>query len=133
MLLTGQYHLGALAIGILSLTILIVWDRVAWLKKSIVPSPLIVVLVGVALVHLFRRFQIDWHVGATQLVRVPVASSFQEFLGFLVQPNFSSLLDPAMYMAAVTIAIVATLESMLNLEAVDNLDPKQRVSRPIAN
>jgi carbonic anhydrase len=129
-LLSGTYHLGPFVIGMLSLMLLIGWDQVKVLKKSIVPSPLIVVLIGVALVLLFKRLGGSWVVQAEQLVTVPVAQDLSEFVGFLKLPDFGALLNPAVYFSALTIAIVATLESMLNLEAVDNLDPKQRVSPP---
>ncbi len=129
-LASGTYHFGPLVIGIVSLAVLIGWDKVPWLKKSIVPSPLIVVLTGVGLVFLFEGLGGVWVVGAKQLVSVPVANNVSEFVGFLKLPDFTGLLRPAVYLSAITIAIVATLESMLNLEAVDNLDPRQRVSPP---
>ncbi|MCC6510019.1 MAG: bifunctional SulP family inorganic anion transporter/carbonic anhydrase [Pirellulaceae bacterium] len=129
-LLSGTYHIGPLSIGLLSLAILIGWDKCKPLKKSIIPSPLIVVLVGVAMAWLFEQLGGRWTVGTKQLVNVPVANNFAEFIGFLKLPDFSVWSNPDLYIAAVTIAIVATLESMLNLEAVDNLDPQQRVSPP---
>ena len=129
-LLSGTYHPGPLIIGLVSMAILIMWDRVGSLKKSLIPAPLVVVIVAVALEAILERFDGRLHVAAKQLVNVPVASSFKEFLGFLRLPEWLALQRLDVYIAAVTIAIVATLESMLNLEAVDNLDPKQRVSPP---
>ncbi len=129
-LFSGTYHFGPLVIGLASLAVLFGWDRTKWLKKSIVPSALVVVLLGVMLVVLFDRMGGVWTVNAKQLVSVPVAENITEFIGFLKLPDFSSLLLPAVYLSAITIAIVATLESMLNLEAVDNLDLKQRMSPP---
>lgn len=129
-LASGTYHMGPLVIGLLSLVVLVVWDKISWLKKSLVPSPLLVVLLGVGLVLLFERLGGAWVVGSKQLVSVPVAQNISEFIGFLKLPDFTALLRPAVLMSAITIAIVATLESMLNLEAVDNLDPKQRISPP---
>lgn len=129
-LFSGTYHLGPFVIGMTSLAFLIGWDQVKLLKKSIVPSPLLVVLLGVTMVVLFEKLGGSWRVSTNQLVNVPVANSISDFVGFLKLPDFTALWNPAVYMAGVTIAIVATLESMLNLEAVDNLDPKQRVSPP---
>lgn len=121
---------GAALVGILSLVLLIVWDRVKVLKKSVVPAPLVVVVLGVALSLLLRKFGGAWAIGPTHLVQVPVAKDFGEFVGFLQFPNFAALTNPAVYTAAITIAIVASLETMLNLEAVDKIDPEQRSSPP---
>ena len=71
-----------------------------------------------------------WVIGPSHLVQVPVADSLAEFLGFLRSPDFSQWRNPAVYFAAVTIAAVASLETLLNLEAVDKIDPQQRVSPP---
>jgi carbonic anhydrase len=129
-LFSGTYHLGPLVIGLVSLAVLIGWDAIKPLKKSIVPSPLIVVLLGVAMVAWFNTLGGGWVVQPRLLVDVPVAGDIQDFLGFLKLPDYRALADLDVYIAGITIAIVATLESMLNLEAVDNLDPKQRVSPP---
>ncbi len=129
-LLSGTYHPGPLIIGLVSLITLIGWERIPSLKKSIIPAPLVVVIMAVAIEAVLERFDVRLHVAAKQLVNVPVANSVSEFLSFLQWPDWSAYWRADLYMAAVTIAIVATLESMLNLEAVDNLDPKQRVSPP---
>lgn len=129
-LLSGTYHPGPLVIGLLSLAILIGWDRIRSLKKSMIPAPLVVVIVAVALEAILERFDARLHVATKQLVNVPIAENFREFVGFLRMPDWAALQRMDVAIAAVTIAIVATLESMLNLEAVDNLDPKQRVSPP---
>ena len=129
-LLSGTYHPGPLVIGLVSMAILILWERIRSLKKSLIPAPLVVVVVAVSLEAILERFDARLHVATKQLVNVPVAESFHEFIGFLQLPNWLALQRMEVYVVAVTIAIVATLESMLNLEAVDNLDPKQRVSPP---
>ncbi len=129
-LLSGTYHPGPLLIGLLSLAILIVWDRIGSLKKSMIPAPLVVVIVAVCMEAILERFDARLHIATKQLVNVPIAENFREFVGFLRMPDWAALPRMDVAIAAVTIAIVATLESMLNLEAVDNLDPKQRVSPP---
>ncbi len=121
---------GAALVGIFSILLMIVWDKIPKLKKSIVPSPLVVVLAGVGINQLFRAFQNGWEITSSHLVQVPVANTVGEFVGFLSLPNFSALANPAVYTAAITIAIVASLETLLNLEAVDKLDPHQRQSPP---
>jgi carbonic anhydrase len=128
-LLTGM-HAGAALIGILSLVLLVVWDRFKLLKKSIIPAPLLVVMLGVGLSFLFRRIGDGWAIDASHMVQVPVADSFAGFLGFLQMPDFSQWVNPAVYSAGLTIAVVASLETLLNLEAIDKIDPQQRSSPP---
>jgi len=123
-------HVGAAVIGLLSVALLVGWDRIKVLKKSPVPSALLVVLLGVGLNLLFRRFGGDWVVGQDHSVQVPVAQTVDDFVGFLAFPDFSQWRNPKVYIAAITIAAVASLETLLNLQAVDKLDPRQRTSPP---
>ncbi len=123
-------HPGAAVIGVLSVALLVGWDRIKLLKYSPVPSPLLVVLLGVGLNFLFRELGGRWAIDTAHSVQVPVADSFDELLGFLVLPDFNQLGNSKVYLAAVTIAAVASLETLLNLQAVDKLDPKQRTSPP---
>lgn len=128
--LVGEVHPGAAAIGLLSIAVLVVWDRWKPLKGSVVPAPLIVVLLGLGVSLLFQHLGGPWAIGPTHLVRVPVADSLSGFLGFLQLPDFSQWSNSAVYFAAATIAAVASLETLLNLEAVDKLDTQQRTSPP---
>ncbi|MBC7819713.1 MAG: bifunctional SulP family inorganic anion transporter/carbonic anhydrase, partial [Planctomycetaceae bacterium] len=89
---------------------------------------LVVVLLGVGLSRLFQHLVWGWEIEGSHLVQVPVSKTLGEFVGFLRLPDFSQLSNPAVYTAGLTIAIVASLETLLNLEAVDKLDPKQRSS-----
>lgn len=126
----NHLHLGAAVIGILSIVFLVLWDRNKSLKKSPVPAPLLVVLIGVGLSLLFRSFGDNWVIGKSHLVQVPVAETVKDFLSFLQLPDFSQWTNPKVYVAAATIAIVASLETLLNLQAVDKIDPQQRSSPP---
>ena len=126
----GDLHAGAAAIGLLSTMVLVVWERWKPLKKSGFPAPLAVVLLGVGIARLLQSLGESWHIDPTHLVKVPVADNLTEFMGFLQLPDFSQWLNPTVYSAAVTIAVVASLETLLNLEAVDKLDPQQRNSPP---
>lgn len=129
---TGEIHLGALIIGLVSLVTLIVWDRIKVLKQSLVPSPLIVVIMGLIMGALFNSLGESMALSQRErfMVNVPVSESISGFLGLLTLPDFSQWKNPAIYIAAVTIAIVASLETLLNLDAVDKLDKKQRLSPP---
>lgn len=121
-------HPGALLVGFLCFALLLAWERTKWLKRSPVPATLAAVLLGVGISLLLERLGEGWSIGTTHLVQVPEADSLVGFLGFLQFPDFAALAHPRILPAAVTIAIVASLETLLNLEAVDKLDPQRRVS-----
>jgi carbonic anhydrase/SulP family sulfate permease len=123
-------HAGAALVGLFSLGFLIVWDKISLLKKSPIPAPLIVIIFGVAFSALLEQFGGHWAIGSSHLVQVPVAESASDYINFLTFPDFSVLTTSAVYMAAITIAVVASLETLLNLEAVDKIDPLQRNSPP---
>jgi MFS superfamily sulfate permease-like transporter len=115
---------GAVIISTLSLLILIYWPKVK--KLSAVPAALIVVATGIILNQLFdgSTFAIkDEH-----LVKIPVVGSFQEFTGLFVFPDVSQIANKNVWIVAITLAIVASLETLLSLEAVDKIDPIKRVS-----
>ncbi len=128
--LGGRIHWGAALIGLLSIGLLISWDKIKTLKNSPLPAPLVVVLVGVGLNLLMPRLGDGWSIDPSHLVQVPIAESLAGFLGFLQVPDFGAITNPAVYIAAITIALVASLETLLNLEAVDKIDPQRRASPP---
>ncbi len=128
--LLEDIHPGATVIGLLSIALLIFWDRCKPLKKSLVPAPLIVVLLGVAVSLLLKSLGGRWAIEADHLVQVPVAENLRNFVSFLRTPDFSQWTNPAIYTAGITLAIVASLETLLNLEGVDKLDKKHRESPP---
>ena len=137
-----EIHYGAVAVGLISIAILVLWGRWKPLKNSIVPGPLVVVLLGVAINALFQQWGEPWLIDGSHLVDVPRAKSGWEVFqyrstatdggtfGLLTSPDFSKWNHSGIYVAAVTIAIVASLETLLNLEAVDKLDLQQRHSPP---
>jgi carbonic anhydrase len=123
-----RIHPGAAAIGLGSLALLVVWNNWKPLKKLPVPAPLAAVIFGVAGQLLLGRSGGSWALAPSHLVQVPVARSLGEFFAFLRSPDFSQWANPAVYSAALTLAVVASLETLLNLEAVDKIDPQQRTS-----
>jgi len=121
---------GAALIGILSLVLLVVWGKWNRLKHSALPAPLAVVLLGIGVSLVLRKLGEPWLIAPSHLVQVPVADSLAGFFGFLQLPDFSQWTNPAVYVSAATIAAVASLETLLNLQAVDKIDPQQRTSPP---
>lgn len=120
----NDMHLGAAVIGITCIILLMIWGRVSWLKKSLIPGPLVVVILGVVMKLIFDSLGGAWKIDSTHLVDIPVGE------GMLTAPDWSAWTKPAVYVGAVTIAIVASLETLLNLEAVDKLDQLRRNSPP---
>lgn len=120
----GHFSLAAVVISGLSIAVLIVWPK--FKKLSIVPAPLLVVVLGVVGTLLFAGTSHALRVD--QIVKIPVVSGFSEFLGLFTMPDFSSLANKDVYIVAATIAVVASLETLLSIEAVDKIDPIKRVS-----
>ncbi len=126
----GDFHLGAAVIGLVCVGLLVLWDKWTPLKTSLFPAPVAVVLLGVAAGAWFEQLGEPWLIKPVHLVQVPVANSPAEFIAFFPRPDFSQWLNPAIYTAGLTLAIVASLETLLNVNAADRLDPQQRTSPP---
>lgn len=123
-------HVGAALTGLLSVALLIAWGRVGWLKRSPLPAPLAAVAFGMSFGFFLDQFGPSWAIGTRHFVQMPKLSGPGGISAALAFPDWSQLTNPAVYVAAVTVAIVATLETLLNVEAVDKLDPQRRVSPP---
>lgn len=121
---------GALIIAAVSLAILILWDR-PFIKNikalKLVQGPLVAVIVGITLGIIFQEIP-GLALLPKQLVNIPVAESFSGFISQFTLPDFSQLNNPAVYSIAFTIAVVASLETLLSVEATDKLDPAKRVT-----
>ncbi len=130
------YSYSAVLISAVSVAILLLWDR-PFIKKATwstyIPGPLIVVLVGILINELLATLVPGTQLMAEDkhLVALPIAGSLAGVGNLFVRPDFSGLLaDPVTGLRiAVTIALVATLETLLSLEAADKLDPLRRISR----
>jgi MFS superfamily sulfate permease-like transporter len=120
----------AIIIGAISLGIQIFWEKVLVKKGKIfklIPAPLVVVLGGVALNMLLSNGS-SLQLRGNQLVNIPQAANVNEFFSLFTLPDFSYLNMPEVWITGVTIAIVASLETLLNIEASDELDPYKRVT-----
>jgi MFS superfamily sulfate permease-like transporter len=123
-------HPGAIIIAVISLAILILWEK-PFLRKisffKVVPGALIAVVVGILINEfVFKAGAGGLFLTGDKLVRLPVAGSAKDFVNQFTFPDWSSLGNYQIYVAAVTIAIIASLESLLSVEAVDKLDPHKR-------
>jgi MFS superfamily sulfate permease-like transporter len=121
----------ALIIGVAGIGIQLLWDKVL-VKKSnlfkLIPAPLVVVLAGIGINQWAISAWPALAVGNSHLVNIPVAQSVTEFGSFFTFPAFKYITLPQVWITAVTVAIIASLETLLNIEAADDLDPYQRVT-----
>ncbi|MBK7475286.1 MAG: SulP family inorganic anion transporter [Haliscomenobacter sp.] len=122
---------GAVIIGLICLGILILWE-LKFMKSikalQLIPGPLVAVIVGTVLNQFFMGSQPSLVLESSHLVALPVASNAQEFLTFFTLPDFSAIGSAAVWTTAITLALVASLETLLSIEAVDKLDPLKRVT-----
>lgn len=120
-------QLGSIVITLVSMAILISWDKIPFLKKlKLVPGALIAVVLGVVLNEIFKSTGSALAIEKEHLVSLPVPSSFEEFKAIIITPNFSGVMNPKVWVVAFTIAIVASIETLLSIEAADRMDVQKR-------
>lgn len=120
-------------ITVVSMFILILWEAVLVKKHRIfqmVNGPLVVVFVGILFNYFYQINLIPFSLNEAQIVQIPVASTFSDFFRQFTIPDFSQITNPKVYMVACVIAIIASLETLLSLEATDKLDPEKRITPP---
>ncbi|WP_300598274.1 SulP family inorganic anion transporter [Niabella sp.] len=121
----------ALLIGGICLAFHFIWEKLVAGKKGLlklIPAPLLIVFIGVGLNALFASTGLMPALTESYLVSIPMAGSAREFVSFFTSPDWSALWNSQVWMLALTIALVASLESLLSLEAIDDMDPYQRAS-----
>lgn len=122
---------GATIVSMVSLLILICWEsglikRCQWLK--LIPAPLIAVIWGISYNIWALQYAPEWAIYEKHLVALPALGSVENFVAQLRLPDFSYLSNPMVYKVAATLAIIASLETLLSIEAVDKLDPHKRIA-----
>lgn len=129
--ISSAFTPASLLISAISMTILLTWDSILSKRHKIfqiVQGPLVVVALGILLSVLLRTKSTVWQLPPEHLVSLPVTSTVGDFIGQFKTPDFSGLDNYYVYVAAITIAIVASLETLLCVEATDKLDPQRRVT-----
>ncbi|MBN8836825.1 MAG: SulP family inorganic anion transporter [Sphingobacteriia bacterium] len=120
-------------IGFISLLLLVLWESKLIKRNRVlknIPGPLIVVVIGTFISEWFAGSYQAYTLGTKQLVSLPVAKDAGHFFSFFTVPSLASLNNPYVWSSAFTLAIVASLETLLGIEAVDKLDPYKRVTPP---
>lgn len=116
-------------IGFIGIAIMVLWEQPFFKSKKIfqtIPAALIVVLAGTSISEMFK-LNLPQHVlDDKHLVNLPATTSdlFKSFQS----PSFGALSNPQMWVSAITLAIVASLETLLGIEAVDKLDSLKRIT-----
>jgi MFS superfamily sulfate permease-like transporter len=120
----------ATLIAVLGLLIMILWER-PFMKKlsftTIIQGPLVAVVTGI-LLKLYFDGKEGWELIGDHLVSLPETEGLSGFIGQFSTPDFSAFLNPAIYTIGITMAVVASLETLLCVEATDKLDPYKRVT-----
>ncbi len=124
-------HFTPLAVLISTISIFIqwFWDRPFLSKFTLIktlPAPLVVVLAGLGLQHYAHIYFPEFALSSEHMVNIPIADSAAHFLSFFSFPDWSGLGSPQVWISGATIGIVASLESLLSVEATDKLDPQKR-------
>jgi len=122
---------GAVVISLVCLGVLLLWET-QWIKQQVfsrmLNGVLVAVITGTVLNQLFISLYPQWALNSSHLVLLPVVESFSDLGDFFIWPDFSQVDNLAIYYAAVTIALVASIETLFCVEATDKLDPFKRVT-----
>ena len=122
---------GAVLIAAISLAILIFWDKVLTKKHKIfgmINGPLVVVVLGIVMFNLYKNGTLNFSLADDQVVRIPVPENIAEFFSQFTFPDFSAITNFEVWKIAIVLAIVASLETLLCVEATDKMDPYKRIT-----
>ena len=122
---------GAILLSVTCILILLLWET-RWIKRnrilSLIPAPLIVVVYGVLFDLFMTKYALYFSILPDHLVNLPAFESLGHLWSEIVFPDFSLITNPHIFTTALTLALIASLESLLSLEAADKLDPLKRVA-----
>jgi MFS superfamily sulfate permease-like transporter len=122
-------HTGAIIVSVVSIAIIIAFNKVPALKKiKAIPGALVAVVAGILMNELFKAAMPQWIIANEHLVVLPTADSVQAFLGQFQTPDLNGFANPKVWVTGLTIAIVASIETLLCLEAADKMDTLKRYS-----
>lgn len=122
---------GAILIAIVSIAILILWDTVLTKKHKIfclIQGPIVVVILGIVMNYFYQNGILNFSLSADQVVTLPVPLSPTDFFNQFTFPDFSVIANFEVWKIAFVLAIVASLETLLSVEATDKLDPYKRIT-----
>lgn len=127
--LFGAVQPGAIIITLVSVGILITWDKVHALKRiKMLPGALVAVVTGIILNQIFKMTGSSLAIQPQHLVSLPVPHSLDDFKNLVTLPDFGGFTNPKVWIVGATIAIVASIETLLCIEASDRLDVQRRIT-----
>ena len=122
-------HPGAVIVTLVSIAILLTWEKVAFLKRiKMLPGALVAVIAGILLNQFFVSTGSSLAISAEHLVPLPVPQSIEDFKNLITLPDFNGFTNPKVWIAGATIAVVASIETLLCIEASDRLDVRRRIT-----
>jgi MFS superfamily sulfate permease-like transporter len=124
--ITDHMETGAIIIALVGIAILVLWSTKALKRLSIIPAGLLVVVIGTLINLLFQAVNPSLYVDGSHLVSLPVPESVSDFGAQFMLPDFSGFTNPAVWQIGAVVAIVASIETLLCIEATDKLDPMKR-------
>jgi len=125
----NHIQLGSILIALLSLIVIIFWNKVPFLKRiKFVPAALVAVIVSIVLNEFFIQTGSSLAIAKVHLVNLPTPTSVQEIQNLFILPNFSAISNSKVWIVAATIAVVASIETLLCMEAADKMDAQKRYS-----
>ena len=123
----NHIQLGSVIITLVSLAILISWTKFDVLKKmKLIPAALIAVIVSIIINEFFIQSGSSLAIASEHLVALPVPTSLEEFKNIFVTPDFLAITNSKVWIVGVTIAVVASIETLLCIEAADRMDVQKR-------
>jgi MFS superfamily sulfate permease-like transporter len=123
----NHIQLGSVVITLVSLSILIAWTKFEFLKKlKLVPAALIAVIIGILSNEFFIQSGSSLAISSEHLVNLPVPKTLVEFKSIFVSPDFSAFTNSKVWIVSITIAVVASIETLLCIEAADRMDAQKR-------
>lgn len=127
--LFAAIHPGAIVITLISIGILLAWDKIPSLKKlKMLPGALVAVISGILLNQLFLATGSSLGISAEHLVTLPVPQTADDFKNLITLPSLNGFTNPQVWIVGATIAVVASIETLLCIEASDRLDSKRRIT-----
>lgn len=122
----SDIKLGVVIVTAISLAILLIWNKIPVLNAiKLMPAALIAVTVGI-FVNEFLFKGTAYEITSKYLVSLPVPKTFEELKAIIILPNLTSIANPAVWIVAMTIAVVASIETLLCIEASDRMDAQKR-------
>lgn len=123
----------AVIIALISILIIIIWET-KLVKESIIskilPAPLLVVAIGLIANYVAINIDLDYGLYGEHLVSLPVSLDYHDFIRQFHFPKFEYINNPKVWIFGLQLGIVASIESLLSIEASDNIDPQKRYTNP---